>query len=151
MGEGECSPGVDSPDCLCPSDECIGFDYYDYPENNGDCLSACDCNTGTASGQPCELSVSYYDARCPFGFENPLETGKFKTIINTLIDSIFKIALVLAPLMIIIAGFLFVTAGDNLERAAKAKRIIIWTIIALIVILLAKGIWSLVQQILGGF
>ena len=151
MGEGECSPGVDSPGCPCPSDECIGFDYYDYPENNGDCLSVCDCDTGTGSGQPCELSVSYYDARCPFGFEDPLKTGRFKTIINTLIDFIFKIALVLAPLMIIIAGFLFATAGDNLERAAKAKRIIIWTTIALIVILIAKGIWSLVQQILGGF
>lgn len=56
-----------------------------------------------------------------------------------------------ASLMIIIAGFLFVTAGANLERAAKAKRIIIRTIIALIVILIAKGIWSLIQQILRGF
>ncbi len=83
-------------------------------------------------------------------FCNPLEKiTEFKTIITNIIDSIFNVAIVLAPLMIIIAGFLFVTAGGNPEQTKRAKNIIIWTSVGFFVILLAMGIMGVIQSLLG--
>ncbi|MFQ6049551.1 MAG: pilin [Candidatus Paceibacterales bacterium] len=81
--------------------------------------------------------------------ENPLTADTFGELVDKLINFIFTIAIVLAPLMIIIAGFLFVTSGGKPEQVAKAKTIITWTIIGFIIILLAKGIVALIDQILG--
>lgn len=60
-----CTPGFNSPDCLCPADGCsIEGDYYNYPDR-GNCTGACGCDTGTGFGQPCEpISVFIHDSRC---------------------------------------------------------------------------------------
>ncbi len=81
--------------------------------------------------------------------QNPLTAGSFEDIINNLIDFIFKIAIVLAPLMVIIGGFLFMTAGGNIQQITQAKNLLIWTVIGLLVILLSKGILAIINLILG--
>lgn len=82
--------------------------------------------------------------------ENPLAEGtQFEDIIDNLIDFIFNIAIVLAPLMVVMAGFLFVTAGGNLEQTQRARNIIVWTIIGFLIILLAKGIMAVIENLLG--
>ncbi len=62
-GEGECEPGLDCPDCLCPPDVCVGQDYYDYSDF-GDCDAGCSCDTGIETGQPCEPTIYVDDIRC---------------------------------------------------------------------------------------
>jgi len=62
-GEGECSPGPDCSLCPCPTDSCVGRDYYDYPDF-GDCDSYCSCDTGTGIGQPCDPTIYVDDSRC---------------------------------------------------------------------------------------
>jgi hypothetical protein len=42
-------------DCLCPTDECINQDYYDYPEY-GVCNESCECY--------CEPNILVNDTRC---------------------------------------------------------------------------------------
>lgn len=81
--------------------------------------------------------------------ENPLEAGSFETIIDNLIDFIFKIAIVLAPLMIIIGGILFVTAGGNIQQIGRARKLILWTAIGFLIVLLSKGIVGIINKILG--
>jgi hypothetical protein len=81
--------------------------------------------------------------------ENPLEAGSFEVIINNIIDFIFKIAIVLAPLMVIIGGFLFVTAGGNIQQISRAKNLLIWTAIGFAIVLLSKGILGIIEKILG--
>lgn len=80
---------------------------------------------------------------------NPLEAAEFEVILDNIIGFIFNIAVVLAPLMIIMAGFLFVTAGGNLEQINRAKAIIIWTSIGFLVILLSRGIMGIIINLLG--
>lgn len=80
---------------------------------------------------------------------NPLQATTTEVIIDNLIDFIFNIAIVLAPLMIIIAGFLFVTAGGNSEQINRAKAIIIWTAVGFLIILLSRGIMGIIKTILG--
>jgi len=89
---------------------------------------------------------------CPPGaicIQNPLCAQTFDQLINAIIDFIYKIAFAIAPLMIIIAGFYFVTAGGDPKRVETAKNIILYTCIGLAVILLAKGLVALLKQLLG--
>ena len=81
--------------------------------------------------------------------ENPLRADSFEAIIDNIIDFIFTIAIVAAPLMIVWAAFLFVTSGGNAEQVNQAKRIIIYTLIGLAIILLARGLIAMIKEILG--
>jgi len=85
-----------------------------------------------------------------FNFENPVRTDIFTNILDKLTGFIFNISLVIGPLLIIIAAFLFITAGSNPSQAETAKKMIIFTFIGLAVIFLAKGIISLIFSLLGG-
>lgn len=46
----------------------------------------------------------------------------------------------IAMVALIFAGFLYVTAGANAEQADKAKKIIVWVVIGILVILLAYAL-----------
>jgi len=81
--------------------------------------------------------------------QNPLIATSFEAIIDNIIDFIFKIAAVLAPLMVVIGGFLFVTAGGNSQQITQAKNLLIWTAVGFSVVLLSKGILAIINQILG--
>lgn len=79
--------------------------------------------------------------------ENPLEADTFEELIEAIINLIFNIALVVAPMMIILGGFLFITAGGSPERVEQAKKIIFYALAGLIIIFLAKGIIALLKEI----
>ena len=81
--------------------------------------------------------------------ENPLTATSFEMIIDNVIDFVFKIAIILAPLMVIVGGFLLVTAGGNLNQVGRAKSLLLWTAIGFLVVLLSKGILAIINQILG--
>lgn len=81
--------------------------------------------------------------------ENPLNTGSLTEIIDKVINFIFRIALVVVPLMILYGGFLFVTGGGNPDQISRGKRVLMWTVIGLIVIILSKGLVTLLQTALG--
>jgi heme/copper-type cytochrome/quinol oxidase subunit 2 len=81
--------------------------------------------------------------------QNPLQATEFEDILENIIDFIFNIAIVLVPLIVVIAGILFVTAGGNLEQINKAKTMIIWTAIGFLIILLSKGIMGIITNLLG--
>lgn len=86
----------------------------------------------------------------PIPIPNPLTCDSFEECINKIVDFIFYLAVVLVPLMIIIAGFLFVTAAGNTEKIAQAKKIITWALIGFLIVLISKGIVALITNILGG-
>ena len=80
---------------------------------------------------------------------NPLGTQSFEGLINNIINFLFRISLIIAPLMFIFAGFLFVTSEGNPEKVKQAKDLIWWTIIGFVIILLARGLVEMLQSMLG--
>lgn len=86
-----------------------------------------------------------------FEIKNPLgdDVNSFEDIINKIIDFIFNIALVLAPLMIVWAGGLYITSGGNPDQTTKAKNIILYTLTGFAIILLSKGFVVIIKQLLG--
>lgn len=76
---------------------------------------------------------------------NPLPWATFAEFIEKVIDAILIVAIVLAPVMILIGAFYMTTSGGPIvtggqtEQIKKAKSIIQYTVIGLVLLLGAKG------------
>ena len=101
---------------------------------------AADPNTGCLTVPP-PVPTSF--------FQNLLSAGNFEDLIGDIINTIFYFAVILAPLLFIIAGFYFITAGENVARVNTAKTIATWTAIGLFIILAAKGIVLAIKTMMG--
>ncbi len=86
----------------------------------------------------------------PIGLTNPLQAETLQEAIDAFINFLFYLAMAVAPILIVYAGFLILTAGGDATKITKAKQIILWTLIAVAIILLAKGFPSLIKGALGG-
>jgi len=82
--------------------------------------------------------------------QNPLNVDNFPDLLDALINFIFWVGITLAPIMLIVAGLIFVTSSGSPERVTTARRFMIWTLIGLAVLLLAKGLVAVITSILGG-
>lgn len=69
--------------------------------------------------------------------------------IKNITDWIVSISLGLATLMYIVGGFLWMSDAGNTERVKTAKSIIVSTTIGLVVILMAKGMISIVSSLVA--
>lgn len=78
----------------------------------------------------------------------PIEHRTFTDLIGAIINFIFGIALVVAPLMIIIGAFYFLASGGDPKNIETGKKIIIYTLIGFVIILLANGLVDLLRNIL---
>jgi hypothetical protein len=55
----------------------------------------------------------------------------------------------LSLIMIVIAGFTYVTANGNAEKVGKASKIILYAVVGIAVALLAKGLPAIVANFIG--
>jgi heme/copper-type cytochrome/quinol oxidase subunit 2 len=81
--------------------------------------------------------------------DNPLAYKSFDEIINAVINFIFWVGLAVTPLMIVIAGFMILTARDDASKVEQGRKIIIYTMVGLFIILFAKGLISVLNQVMG--
>ena len=79
--------------------------------------------------------------------ENPLAAKDFQELIDKLINFIFVLAVMIAPIMIIVAGFYFITAAGDPAKIETAKKMILWTLIGLLIVFCAKGLIMLFGKI----
>jgi hypothetical protein len=81
---------------------------------------------------------------------NPLACATFSECIEKIISFILWIGTAIFPIVIIIGGFLFLISGGDPEKVRTAKRMIFWAVIGLAIVLLARGIISLIKSVIGG-
>jgi len=136
--------------CAGEGQSCITSPGYDAPE-----WLIC-CPGLTCKSDICQkasaITTKCPGTTCPAGqicIENPLCAESFEDLLNAIVNFIFWVALAVAPMMIMIAAFFLLTAAGNPQRVDKAKQIILWTVIGLAIILLAKGLISVLRQIIG--
>ncbi len=84
-----------------------------------------------------------------FDFPNPLAATTFSELITNIAKFLLNLALAFAFIMIIWAGFKFVTSGGNEEKLTSAKRNFTWTIIGIAIILAANALVTYIQEVLG--
>jgi hypothetical protein len=93
-------------------------------------------------GQPAKAN------RGIFKLDNPLKAESFEDIVAALARWIYLISIPLASIMILYAGFLFMTSGGNEERIKTAKRTLLWTVVGIVIIIIGSGFISLIKDIL---
>ena len=95
------------------------------------------------NAQPCVIGNSIQSTT---GLCNPTAGQTLKDILNVLVDFLFTYGLPFVIIFMVIAGFMFVTAGGNEERITKARAVLFWTIIGAAVIVGAKIIAVAIQN-----
>lgn len=90
------------------------------------------------------------DGTGPVDLTNPLQAGTLQEAVDAFIKFLFYLAMAVAPILIVYAGFLILTAGGDATKIKKARQIILWTLVAVAVILFAKGFPALIKGALGG-
>jgi len=82
---------------------------------------------------------------CPFG------PSSISSVIENITKWVFYLTVIIAPLLVVYGAFLMLTSTGDPEKAGKAKKIILWAIVGLSVILFSRGILSLVSKIIGTY
>lgn len=136
---GAASCVVDSSRCTNPAQP----SYCDNPggPHDGACIpdsmcSECVCQSHCPSGSIC--------------IQNPLTACTVEEVITRIADIIFYIGLIVVPVLILLAAYFFMTSAGDPKKVTKAKDIILWAVVGLAVIFLAKGITPAIKIILGG-
>ena len=80
--------------------------------------------------------------------QNPLQANSFGELIEKIIEFIRNVGLIIAPIFIIFAGFLFMTAGGDPNKIQTAKNLILWTLVGLGILLIGSGLISILREIL---
>ena len=80
--------------------------------------------------------------------DNPLDADTFEGLVDGIIDFLFIVAMAVGPLLIVLGGFYYVTAAGSMEKIETAKRIILYTVIGMSIILLSKVFVSVLGEIM---
>lgn len=85
----------------------------------------------------------------PITIDNPLTSSTFSEFIDKLISFVFTLALILFPILLIVAGIMFLTAGGDPAKVQQARKLLIYAVIGFAIIALAKLFVALIQQVFG--
>lgn len=91
------------------------------------------------------LSVGKVSAQ----IDSPTTYRSFSDLMEAIVNYAFGLSFVIAPLMLIIAGFYFVTATGNERQIATGKNILLYTMVGFLIIIMAKGVIGLIQMQFG--
>ena len=79
---------------------------------------------------------------------SPTTANAFNTMIQTVFNVIFGVLIMVSSFMLLVAAFEYITAQGNEEKLAKAKNMIVYAIVAIIVGIFA---WGLPRVVIGFF
>jgi hypothetical protein len=80
---------------------------------------------------------------------NPLTYNTFEELIDHVINFVTMLALILVPLIIVYAAFLYMTSEGDPGKVKLAQSMIFYAIIGLFVVLLSKAIISIIHGVLS--
>jgi hypothetical protein len=82
--------------------------------------------------------------------ENITDAQGFITLLENITDWIFVLLLVIAVIMIVLAGLQFITGGGDPAAVSEARTKLIWAAVGIGVALMARGLAPAVRNIIGG-
>ena len=95
------------------------------------------------------MLISAYSALA-LEIQNPLGANTITDLIDNIATWLLGIGLTIATIVIIWAAIVFVTSGGNATRVTTARQTLWYAIIGIVVLLLAKGVTSIIQNFLSG-
>lgn len=79
---------------------------------------------------------------------NPLNVESFQELLDAIINFIFWVGMAIAPVLFVIAGFIYVTSAGS-SRIDTAKKMMLYTVIGLVILLFARGLVTVLKSIIG--
>lgn len=80
---------------------------------------------------------------------NPLGVNSFSELINRIIDFLIFIGAPVVTVMILIAAFKIMSAGDDENKLIEGKKTIQWAALGYALLLISKGVVLIINSILG--
>lgn len=80
---------------------------------------------------------------------NPSKYGTLRDIIQAIADFIFWLAIPITSLMVVIGGVMFMTSSGKPEKVEQAKKLLLYSVIGLAIILLSRVIAAVIENILA--
>jgi hypothetical protein len=77
-------------------------------------------------------------------FPNPWPWKTVPEFIQAIIDYVFKLSMILAPFFIVVGGFFLMTSGGDSSKVDVGKKTITFSVIGLLIVLIAKSLVDLV-------
>lgn len=81
--------------------------------------------------------------------ENPLPYDNIPAVLDRIIDFLALLAAPIAVLMLVWAAYLFVLAGTNPDNVKKAKSIILYVVVGIVVLVMSKAIVNVTVSVLN--
>lgn len=81
--------------------------------------------------------------------QDPLGGKTFQDLITNVTRFANSLLAPLSALMILIAGFLYMTGGGNPEKIKTAHKMLIWALVGIGIVLLANAAGAIIRGILG--
>ncbi|PIP22996.1 MAG: hypothetical protein COZ91_01940 [Candidatus Nealsonbacteria bacterium CG_4_8_14_3_um_filter_39_7] len=99
----------------------------------------------------CDNSLSCVNNKCEdpnsISFCSPIPSQDFKEVITGIIDMLFTLAIVVAPVMVLIGAFVFISSAGDAKKLKQGREIILYTVVGFVIILFAKAIVVLVETL----
>lgn len=71
-------------------------------------------------------------------------------VLNNIVNWLFAILLVVAVIYLIIAGYYFVTSQGEPDKMSKARNMVLYALIGVLVAFVSKGLIELVRRVVMG-
>jgi len=81
-----------------------------------------------------------------YAVDDPPKIGEIFSIIDSVIDKIVPVTVILCVAMFVVGGYMWMISGGNPEGKQKAQGTMTWAAIGFIFIFLAKAILSIVSD-----
>lgn len=84
------------------------------------------------------------------GSVNSQQATDVPGVLNKILGWLVSVILIVAALAIVIAAFMYITAGGSSEKVQTANRMILYSVIAVVIALLARVLVKLGEFFAGG-
>ena len=162
MGEpGECIAGPSDGTCtrdedcgteaICQDGRCMSGSRDDI--GDGDEGDDCSGDSGCQSGLRCVDDICTNVMRRDTSsvvFNNPLSANTIPELISTILSAVIGLIGVLAVAAFVYGGILYMTSGGSEEQSGKAKKVLIYAVMGLIVSILSYVIVNTVISVISG-
>jgi len=82
---------------------------------------------------------------------NPLGgTNDISALVSNIINFLIILAFPITAILIVYAGFLYITSAGNDEKVKTAQKALIWAIVGFAIVLVASSVPTIIEEFLSG-
>ena len=96
-----------------------------------------------------EIKTTTTSKKTSLEFSNPLAAETFIELLQSIQTWLFNLALPIAVMVIVISGIMMMASGSKPDWFTKGKKMLLWAVIGLAVILIGEGFLKLIESIIN--